>query len=104
MSRSSSVTNQMMASVSLAQIRANKMVFPMALLGWPWKLNIVITEVFFVKWFFIPLQQFTQMLNLCREVGGKLIPLWMVDVFLVTLVGLSAFWLYLPSWAVQSQQ
>lgn len=51
----------------------------MALLGWPWKLNIVITKVFFVTWFFIPLQQFARMLNLCREVGEKLIPLcWLM--------------------------
>lgn len=49
MSHSSFVTNQIMTTVSLAQIRGNKMVFPMAVLGWAWKLNIAVTNVSFVS-------------------------------------------------------
>lgn len=49
MSHSSFVTNQMMTLVGLARVRGNKMVFPMTLLGWAWKLNITVTNVSFVK-------------------------------------------------------
>lgn len=76
MSRSSSVTDQMMTLASLAQTRGNRMDFPMALLCWPRKISIAITNVFSWSACSFPSQQFAQMLNLCREVGGRLVPLW----------------------------
>lgn len=101
-SHSSFVTNQMMTSVSLAKARGNKMVFPMALLGWAWKLNTAITNVSSVEW----MSPQTAVCPNVKSMQGsrrKVDFFVMVDVFLVILVDLSAFWSYLPSWLVQSQ-
>lgn len=76
MSRSSFVTDQMMTSVSLAQIRGNLMGFPMALSCWPRKINIATTNGFSWSSWSFPSQRFAQMLNVCREGGGRLVPLW----------------------------
>lgn len=97
------VTNQRTTSVSLAQTRGNKMVFPMALLGWTWKLNIVVMNVSFAKCFFIPQPAVCPNIKSVRGNTRKVNSFMMVDVFLVMLVDLAAFWLCLPSWPVQSQ-
>lgn len=43
----------MISSVDLAQRTGNRKVFPMALLGWAWKLKITATNFSSMKWFVI---------------------------------------------------
>lgn len=90
-------------SVNLSEIRGNKIIFPMAFLCWTWKLNITITNISFVEWFFIPYPAVhpnaISVQGRRKEANSSVV----FDVFLVALPDLSAFWVYLPCWPVQTQ-
>lgn len=90
-------------SVSLVQIRGNKIIFPMAFLGWTWKLNMMITNDSFVKWFFIAYPAVYPNVISVQGRREKADSPVLFDVFLGALPDLSAFWVYLPFRPVQTQ-